>query len=95
MSLDVEFECEKKFEDLKFKSHLRYDFFLPEYGLVIEYHGEQHYERQTGHNGRWSLEEIQERDRLKEQYAKAKGLWLLVVSSEKQGRSKVWLKHDS
>lgn len=46
----------------------RYDFYLPNYSIIIECHGEQHY-KQTGRKEARSLEEEQENDKLKEQLA--------------------------
>lgn len=36
---DIEFVYQKRFIELKDKSYLPFDFFLPKYNLVIEYHG--------------------------------------------------------
>ena len=36
---NIEFEHEKHF-DWAFNKYIRYDFFIPEYNLIIEYHGE-------------------------------------------------------
>jgi len=44
---NIEYEREKSFPDLVnplTNRHLYYDFYLPKYWVVIEYHGEQHYE---------------------------------------------------
>ncbi|MGE7840771.1 zinc-ribbon domain-containing protein [Lysinibacillus sp. NPDC093712] len=54
----------------------RYDFYIPSYKMIIEVHGEQHYE-ETG-RGRLLVEE-QENDRLKEQLAKENGIDLYIV----------------
>lgn len=40
--LDVDFVPQKKFDDLKDKGYLSYDFFLPDYNMLIEYQGEFH-----------------------------------------------------
>ena len=37
------FEHEKKFNDCRDKGLLRFDFYLPDYNICIEYDGEQHY----------------------------------------------------
>lgn len=38
----VDFEKQKGFEDLRHKSPLKFDFYLPKYNLLIEYDGLQH-----------------------------------------------------
>lgn len=40
---NINFEAQKKFEDLKDKEFLSYDFYLSDYNLLIEYNGIQHY----------------------------------------------------
>lgn len=48
---------------------LRYDFYLPDYQLYIEYQGEQHYKAVDFFGGKKKFEEVQYYDRLKRQYA--------------------------
>ena len=42
--LKIYYDKEKTFKDLKYKSKLRFDFYIPLYNLCIEFHGVQHYE---------------------------------------------------
>lgn len=42
-SLDIYYIYEKKFDDLRHIFQLSYDFYLPEYNILIEYQGEQHF----------------------------------------------------
>lgn len=79
MSHDIPFECEKTFEDLKVKRCMRYDFYVPSFDLLIEYHGEQHFLERENYHGRWTVEQIQEYDKLKEDYARDQAIPLLVV----------------
>jgi len=39
----IRYEQQKVFKDLKCNWFLRYDFYLPEYNILIEYDGEQHF----------------------------------------------------
>ena len=41
---NISFEFAKTFDTLIDKSNLRYDFYLPDYNLLIEYQGKQHYQ---------------------------------------------------
>jgi len=71
---------QKKFSDLVYKKQLSYDFFLPDYNILVEYNGIQHYRNVP--LLQWSndkLETIKKRDALKREYAKEKGLRLIVV----------------
>ena len=57
---------------------LRFDFYLPDYNLCIEYQGEQHY---TGWKGQKnSLEEIKFRDEIKKQYCINNNINLYYIS---------------
>lgn len=50
--LEITFVPQKTFPDLKGEVHpLRFDFFLPDYNLLIEYQGKQHYSVQKYFGG--------------------------------------------
>ena len=53
-----------------------YDFYLPDYNIIIEVHGEQHYEESR--RGR-SLKQEQENDKLKEELALNNGVEYYIV----------------
>lgn len=40
---NIKYESQKSFEGCKDKKLLRFDFYLPDYNLCIEYQGQQHY----------------------------------------------------
>lgn len=60
------------------KSKYRFDFYLPDYNLAIEYQGEQHY-RDNGYF-KDRLDIIQKRDSVKREYCKKEGIGLLEIS---------------
>ena len=68
--LENEIECipQHTFSDLKYKSFLRCDFFVPDYNLVIEYNGIQHYKPIKHFGGMKSLMDTKARDKTKEDY---------------------------
>lgn len=66
---NIKFEKEKTFPDLKDKSNLFYDFYLPEHKVFIEYHGKQHSIPIDFFGGKESLREIRRRDMIKLKYA--------------------------
>lgn len=56
----------------------KFDFYLPDYDIAIEYQGEQHYKDKKGF---WEpLEAIQKRDEIKRNFCKEQGIELLEIS---------------
>ena len=65
----IKFQREKTYPDLKF-GYYRFDFFLPQYNLLIEVDGAQHYKfSKIFHKKRQEFLKAQERDRRKNSYA--------------------------
>ena len=65
----IKFQREKTYPDLKF-GYYRFDFFLPQYNLLIEVDGAQHYKfSKIFHKKRQDFLKAQERDRRKNSYA--------------------------
>ena len=56
-----------------------YDFFLPEQKMMIEFHGQQHYEPIEYFGGQERFKRQQLRDRQKEDFCKTLGYHLLVI----------------
>ena len=77
-ALNIKFEHEKHF-DWALNGYIRYDFFVPQYNLIIEYHGEQHYKDIPFFHRKFSLAEQQERDLQKQQNAEKMGFNYLVI----------------
>lgn len=71
--LSVVYKSEFSFAE---DSH-RYDFYLPQHGIIIEMHGLQHYE-EVGFTNR-TLEEEQENDRIKYEIAMSNGIDKYIV----------------
>lgn len=68
----INYQREYKFTDL---GNLRYDFYLPNYNRLIEFDGEQHF-RDTG----WgNFEGTQQRDQIKNDYAKLHNIQLVRI----------------
>ncbi|AZU99938.1 hypothetical protein vBEfaHEF1TV_94 [Enterococcus phage vB_EfaH_EF1TV] len=57
---------------------LFFDFYLPDDNTYIEYNGKQHYE-DTGGYYKGKLQDLQERDKLKEQWCSQAGVNLVVI----------------
>ena len=74
---------EKKFDDCIFKRQLRFDFYLPDKNVIIEYDGKQHFQEVTYWNGEDAARQLQlnkTRDTIKTQYCKDNNIKLLRIS---------------
>lgn len=76
---NILYESQKIFKDLKDKTYLSYDFYLPKYNTLIEYQGKQHYEKCDYFGGEDTLKKQQLHDKMKKNYAKNKGYELLEL----------------
>lgn len=72
----IQYIPQKTFAPLN-KSKYRFDFFLPQYNLAIEYQGEQHY-RDNGYF-KDRLKTVQTRDLIKKEYCIANNIELLEI----------------
>ena len=76
------FEKQKIFDNLISINHLKFDFYLPELNLLIEYDGEGHYKLIFGstiEDKKKNLEYIQKNDQIKNQWAIANNIPLLRI----------------
>lgn len=62
---NISFEEQKKFSDCRDKICLSFDFYLPDYNLLIEYQGIQHYESKEVFGGDTRLEDQIYKDNIK------------------------------
>lgn len=83
---DISYYREFKFKDLKYKDYLKYDFEVEGNNkiVLIEYDGKQHYVPQIPHvkdkeKAEKIFKEIQERDKLKNEYALKQNIPLLRI----------------
>lgn len=78
----VEFTKQKMFSSLRYILPLKYDFYLSELNLIIEYDGEGHYQAKFGstlEQKQKNLEDCQLRDKIKDEWAKANNIPLLRI----------------
>lgn len=75
----IVFEREKTFSDCVSDKNYpyRFDFYLPDYNLICEYDGEQHYHNQTHFTSR--LEDIQRSDKYKDDWCKNHNIKLVRI----------------
>lgn len=76
---NIIYEQQKTFDDLYHTNKLSYDFYLPEYSILIEYQGEQHV-RPIEHFGGMETFILQQKlDKLKSDYAYNNGYKLIEI----------------
>jgi len=75
----IKFKEQKQFKNLKNKSRLRCDFFLPELNTVIEYNGLQHYEPIAFFGGQEGFNETKKRDIIKYKFLKENDIKLIII----------------
>jgi len=75
----IMFESEKKFEGCKNKNHLLFDFYIPKQNILIEYDGKQHFKPIDFFGGVQGFTNQKNNDKLKNKFAKEKGIKLLRI----------------
>lgn len=70
---------QKRFINCKKKKALPFDFYLPDYNLCIEYHGEQHYQEVKFFGGKSNLNERKINDKIKKKYCLDNNINFLVI----------------
>ena len=80
---NIVFEQEKTFEWLKYKKPLHLDFYLPDKNIVIECHGEQHFNRFRWENNDKMLKIRQKRDNIKYELCNKHNIKVLYYANKK------------
>lgn len=75
---NVRYETQKTFDGCKNVHKLRFDFYLPDYNVIIETHGEQHYKDCSEIFG-LTLEKQQERDLYKKNFCASNGIKYIEI----------------
>jgi len=75
----IRFITQKIFKDCKYINGLRFDFYLLEYNLCIEFNGQQHYEIVKHWGNESDLLKTIEKDKIKNDYCEMKGIKLLKI----------------
>jgi len=77
----IVFEREKRFKDCnRGSAPFRFDFFLPQQNLLIEYQGIQHFYPTGGWFNSETVRDCQEKDQIKANYALNNGYQLLIIT---------------
>ena len=85
--LNIKYEREYK---PTWSSNRRYDFYLPNYNMIIEMHGEQHY-KNTNRKGARTLEEERQNDKYKEELALKNGIDKYIILDCRESKAD-WIK---
>ncbi|WP_202822921.1 zinc-ribbon domain-containing protein [Bacillus cereus] len=75
----ISFVQQKTFNDLKYRSKLKFDFYIPSLNLCIEYDGKQHFQPVEVFGGVKEFELTQQRDAIKNNYCKENDIHLLRI----------------
>lgn len=74
----IEFEFQKRYYDCRDIFELPFDFYLPNFNILIEYDGRQHYENNHYHSGNdEDFYTLIKHDKMKTEYAKNHGIKLI------------------
>lgn len=76
---NINFIEQMKFDDLRDIKKLSYDFYLPDYNLLIEFQGKQHIKASSNFGGPKQLKIQQRHDQIKEEYANNNGYKILYI----------------
>jgi len=80
---NIKYDTQKEFNDCKNIRNLRYDFYLPDNNICIEYDGQQHFQPVNFHGdkdgGLSAFNKTQERDRIKDEYCKTHNIKLIRI----------------
>lgn len=75
----INYEQEKEFDECKYKQNLPFDFYLPNYNILIEYDGIQHFQQIEYWKGEQGFKQIKLRDSIKTAFAKDNNIPLLRI----------------
>tara|TARA_R110001632_G_scaffold67530_1_gene158574 strand:+ start:25 stop:1740 length:1716 start_codon:yes stop_codon:yes gene_type:complete len=92
--LDIEYIQEKRFASCRDKKELSFDFYLPEFGVLIEFQGFQHFKKHDYFGGEKAFKLLIKRDLIKKEWVKENNIPLLEISSYKEIRKKILLFID-
>lgn len=79
--LNIKYEHQKSFNTCRFPNTnklARFDFYLPDFNILIEYNGEQHY-RNSGWQTEEKFKSTQYRDKYKIQWCKENDISLIII----------------
>lgn len=91
---DIKFKYEKTFDECVDKNPLWFDFYLPEYNMVIEYDGQQHYISIENWGGINKLNDNIRKDTIKNKYCEDNNIRILRIPYWDFDNIEVLIKND-
>ncbi|MEN6290519.1 MAG: hypothetical protein ABFD07_00680, partial [Methanobacterium sp.] len=79
LGYNIKFKPQHRFKDCRDIRPLPFDFYLPDYNICIEFHGQQHYNPINYWGGRKGFEKQTKRDLIKKNYCKNNNIKLIVI----------------
>lgn len=76
---NLNYKPQYMFDGCKDKYPLKFDFYLPEQNICIEYNGAQHYRPVKYWGGEETLKKIKRRDKIKKEYCLSNNIKLLTI----------------
>lgn len=83
MEHNIHYETDKVFNDCRYKYPLRFDFYLTDFNIVIEYDGKRHFEPvqfKQEQNVKENFQETRIRDEIKNQYCAENNIMMIRIS---------------
>ncbi len=77
---NIEYRYQKRFKDCNHKASLPFDFYLPNYNILIEFDGIQHFEPISIWGGEKALNSQRKRDKIKNEFAAENKYNLIRIS---------------
>lgn len=87
--LDIKYDIQKTFDDLRDVQLLSYDFYIPSQSILIECQGQQHYGPVDIFGGDSQFKKQQKHDRMKSDYAKYHNYNLIAIPYTEDTFSKI------
>jgi very-short-patch-repair endonuclease len=91
---NIKYKYNKPLKDCISSSKLRFDFYLPDYNICIEYDGKQHFESVEYFGGDIEFEKVKIRDNIKNEWCKVNDIKLLRFNY-KQSKEEISNEIDS
>ena len=76
---NIKYDKQKMFNDCKYKNLLRFDFYLEDYNICLEYDGIQHFKINEYYGGEKAFKEQKIKDSIKNEYCKNNNIELIRI----------------